>query len=87
MILTIIVAVITGGIVGALAQLIIPGDQDLSLVKTIGLGIVGGIVAGVITGAFGGEGIAAGFSSFIFAVIVTAGLLFGAMKAGLVKTS
>lgn len=37
-----------GAIVGAIARLIKPGRQNLSVLATLGLGIVGSFVAGVI---------------------------------------
>ena len=43
-----IAAIISGLIVGALARLFYPGRQDMSLLKTILLGIAGGLVAGIL---------------------------------------
>lgn len=43
-----IAAVFSGLIVGVLARLFYPGRQDMSLLKTILLGIAGGLVAGVL---------------------------------------
>lgn len=50
--------IIIGAIIGALARLIMPGDQNMSLVATIVLGVIGAIVGGFIGGLFGGNGIA-----------------------------
>ncbi|WP_083518576.1 GlsB/YeaQ/YmgE family stress response membrane protein [Serinicoccus chungangensis] len=44
MITTIIVALIVGCIVGPLARLILPGDQNISVPMTILLGAVGSLV-------------------------------------------
>jgi uncharacterized membrane protein YeaQ/YmgE (transglycosylase-associated protein family) len=44
----IISLVITGLIAGALARLVIPGKQDLSILGTILLGIVGSFVGGFL---------------------------------------
>ncbi len=41
-------AVITGLILGALARLILPGKQAISMVATIACGIAGSLVGGVI---------------------------------------
>ena len=45
---TIISAVVVGLIAGALARLIVPGKQDLSIPMTILLGIVGSFVGGFL---------------------------------------
>ena len=46
MIGTIISAVVVGLIVGALARLIMPGKQNIGVLMTIVLGILGALVAG-----------------------------------------
>jgi uncharacterized membrane protein YeaQ/YmgE (transglycosylase-associated protein family) len=52
----IITLVIVGLIAGALARLIIPGKQDLSIPATILLGIVGSFVGGFLAALiFGGD--------------------------------
>lgn len=42
-----------GLVVGALARLIKPGRQNLSLLATLGLGVVGSIIGGVIASLLG----------------------------------
>lgn len=58
---TIIGAIITGIIIGALGRLILPGRQNISLLVTIIIGIVASLVANLILGAIfgytGGDGI------------------------------
>jgi uncharacterized membrane protein YeaQ/YmgE (transglycosylase-associated protein family) len=58
---TIIGAIITGIIIGALGRLILPGRQNISLLVTIIIGIVASLVANLILGAIfgytGGGGI------------------------------
>lgn len=44
MLTTIIVAIIVGAIVGALARLALPGNQNISILVTIILGILGSII-------------------------------------------
>ncbi len=51
MIGTIIGLLITGLIVGALARLVIPGRQDMSLVMTVLVGAVGALIGGLIARA------------------------------------
>lgn len=42
-----------GAIVGAIARLIKPGRQNLNLLSTIGLGVVGSLIGGVVANALG----------------------------------
>jgi uncharacterized membrane protein YeaQ/YmgE (transglycosylase-associated protein family) len=54
----IIVLLVGGLIVGALARLAVPGPDPMSIPATIGLGIggsiIGGIIARVLIGTYGG---------------------------------
>ena len=45
--------VVFGLVVGALARLLIPGRQHISLALTLLLGIVGSVVGGVVANALG----------------------------------
>jgi uncharacterized membrane protein YeaQ/YmgE (transglycosylase-associated protein family) len=49
----IIGAIIIGAIIGALGRLILPGRQNISLVMTIGIGIVAAVVGALLLSAFG----------------------------------
>lgn len=42
-----------GLFVGAIARLIKPGKQNLSLLATLGLGVVGSLIGGVVASFFG----------------------------------
>ncbi len=42
-----------GLVVGALARLVLPGDQHLSIAATLGIGLVGSVVGGVVANALG----------------------------------
>jgi uncharacterized membrane protein YeaQ/YmgE (transglycosylase-associated protein family) len=44
---------VAGLIIGALARLIKPGKQNLGLLATLGLGLVGSLIGGVIAQFFG----------------------------------
>jgi uncharacterized membrane protein YeaQ/YmgE (transglycosylase-associated protein family) len=57
MIGTIIVWIIIGLIAGALAKLIMPGDDPGGIIVTILIGIAGAIVGGFVVGLFGGTGV------------------------------
>lgn len=50
----ILYAIIAGAVVGALARLVLPGRQDISILVTIVLGIVGAVVGDLVYGALGG---------------------------------
>ena len=49
----IIGAIIFGAIIGALARLIMPGKQNISVLWTIVLGMVGAVVGRIVAGFFG----------------------------------
>ena len=51
--LSIIGMIIAGAIIGALARLIMRGEQNISVLWTIVLGAVGALVGSVVAGFFG----------------------------------
>ncbi len=53
MITAIISAIIVGAIVGALARLVLPGKQNISIVMTIAVGIIAAIIGTLIARALG----------------------------------
>ena len=74
MLLTILGWLVFGLIVGFIARAVVPGRDDIGVVKTIALGvlgsIVGGIVFGLLTVGFRGFHPAGWIGSVIGAVIV-----------------
>ena len=61
---------VAGLIIGALARLIKPGKQDLGLLATLGLGIVGSLIGGTIAWVIGTGSIwELDFLGFVLAVI------------------
>ena len=69
--------IVAGLIIGALARLIKPGKQNLSLLATLGLGLVGSVIGGLIAQFFGTGGIfELNVIGFVLAV-VAAVLLIG----------
>lgn len=69
--------IVAGLIIGALARLIKPGKQNLSVLATLGLGLVGSIIGGLIASALGTGSIwELNFLGFVLAV-VAAVLLIG----------
>lgn len=73
--------IIAGLIIGALARLIKPGRQNLGILATLGLGLVGSVIGGLIASAFGTGSIwELNILGFVLAV-VAAVLLVGTAEA------
>ena len=70
--------VVMGLIFGALARLLVPGPDAMSLPATILLGIVGALVGGLI-----GEALFDGGSRFILPLLTTIGLLLLTRRTGI----
>ena len=69
--------IVAGLIIGALARLIKPGKQDLSLLMTLLLGLVGSVIGGTIANLLGtGDIFELNVIGFIVAVIAAV-LLIG----------
>jgi uncharacterized membrane protein YeaQ/YmgE (transglycosylase-associated protein family) len=68
---SIIVYIIVGAIIGALARLIVPGKQNMSVGVTIVLGIVAAVIGGILWEAIfpGNDGVA-WIGSIIVAVVL-----------------
>lgn len=77
MISTIIAAVIGGLIIGALARLAMPGSQNISILMTIVLGILGSAIGSWIAYMVGYNNSNGGFAfiPFILGIIVAAILI------------
>ena len=78
MLTTIIVTVILGAIIGALARLVLPGKQNISTLVTVILGILGSLVGSWLVYRLGYEG-SGGFEAvpFVAGVIAAALLIVG----------
>ncbi len=77
MVLDILGLIVVGLIIGALARLIKPGKQRLSILATLLLGVVGAIIGGLIAGLLGtGDVFELNVIGFIVAVIAAV-LLIG----------
>ena len=53
---TIIGTIIFGAVIGALARLVLPGKQNISIVMTIVLGVIGALVGYFLWGLISGDG-------------------------------
>ncbi len=72
---------IAGLIIGALARLIKPGKQNLGILATLGLGLVGSLIGGTIAWAIGTGSIwELDFLGFVFAVVASV-LLVGTAES------
>ncbi len=69
-----------GLIVGAVARLIKPGKQNLSLLMTLGLGVVGSLVGGIVASLLGTGSITELNILGAIVAIVVAFLLIGAAE-------
>jgi uncharacterized membrane protein YeaQ/YmgE (transglycosylase-associated protein family) len=72
---------IAGLVIGALARLIVPGRQHLSLLVTLGLGLVGSLIGGTIAWLLGTGSIwELNVLGFVLAVVASV-LLIGSAEA------
>ena len=73
--------IVAGLIIGALARLIKPGRQNLGLLATLGLGLVGSVIGGLIASFFGTGSIwELNILGFVLAVVASV-LLVGTAEA------
>lgn len=76
MVIQILGLLFIGIVIGALARLIKPGRQRLSVVMTMVLGVAGAIIGGLLASLIGtGEIFELDFLGFVFAVIAAVVLL------------
>ena len=69
-------SLVAGLVIGVLARLIKSGKQDLGLLGTLGLGVVGSIIGGTIAWMIGTGSIwELDFLGFVFAVIAAVALI------------
>ena len=72
---------VAGLIIGALARLLKPGKQDLGILATVGLGLVGSLIGGLIAQFFGtGDIWELNVIGFVLAVIASV-LLIGVAES------
>jgi uncharacterized membrane protein YeaQ/YmgE (transglycosylase-associated protein family) len=68
--------IVFGLVVGALARLVLPGKQHMSLIATLLVGLVGSVVGGVIANALGtGDILELNVLGAIVAIAAAAGLI------------
>jgi uncharacterized membrane protein YeaQ/YmgE (transglycosylase-associated protein family) len=72
-ILYLILLALSGLIVGALARLLLPGRDPMSIVATMGVGIAGSFIAGLIVYAISGRARGGGL---LLSILVSVGLVY-----------
>jgi uncharacterized membrane protein YeaQ/YmgE (transglycosylase-associated protein family) len=73
-----------GLVVGALARLILPGRQNIGLLWTLALGVIGSVIGGTIANALGaGDIMELNFVGSVAAIAVSVVLLAAAERSGL----
>ncbi len=76
--------IVAGLIIGALARLILPGRQRISLPFTLLLGVLGSVVGGTVANLIGtGDIFELNVLGFVIAVLASVGLLTVAERAGI----
>ena len=74
--------IVAGLVIGALARLIRPGDQNLSILVTLLLGLAGSVIGGLIANALGTGDIfelnLIGFVVAVISAVVLIGIFEGA---------
>lgn len=79
MLWSLIGTLITGTIIGFGGRLVLPGAQDIGLVKTVGVGVVAAIIVGLILSGAGA------IVSIVVGSLVAAGLLWFLINRGILK--
>lgn len=79
--------IVFGLVVGAVARLLLPGKQDMSLLATLLLGLAGSVIGGVVANAIGsGDILELNIIGSIVAFLSAAGLILAAEKSGRFRT-
>ena len=82
MVMDILGLIVVGLIIGALARLIKPGKQSMSIIATMLLGVAGALIGGLIAGLLGTGGIfelnVLGFILAVVAAVILVGIYAGA---------
>ena len=77
---------VAGLVIGALARVLKPGRQNLGLLATLGLGVVGSLVGGVVAGFIGSGEIteldAVGFTAAVMSALLLVGVAEGLTGGG-----
>ncbi len=83
---TMIGFIVFGLVVGALARLIVPGRQELSIGMTLVLGVVGSVIGGIVANAIGtGDIFELNFIGSVVAIAASVVLIVGGTRVGAIR--
>jgi len=78
--------IVFGLVVGALARLIVPGKQELSIGMTLALGVVGSVIGGVVANAIGtGDVFELNFIGAVVAIAASVVLIVAGQRVGAIR--
>jgi uncharacterized membrane protein YeaQ/YmgE (transglycosylase-associated protein family) len=78
--------IVFGLVVGVVARLIVPGRQELSILMTILLGVIGSVIGGVVANALGtGDILELNFLGAVVAIAASVVLIVIGERAGLLR--
>lgn len=78
--------IVFGLVVGIAARLLVPGRQELSLVMTVLLGVVGSVVGGIVANALGtGDVFELNFIGAVVAIAASVVLIVIGERTGLLR--
>lgn len=70
--------IIFGAVIGALARFFLPGKQDISILMTVVIGVIGALVGYYVAGALGvGSTDGIDWIRWIISIVVAAGAIVG----------
>jgi uncharacterized membrane protein YeaQ/YmgE (transglycosylase-associated protein family) len=81
MVPALIILLIIGLIIGYGGRMILPGAQDIGVVKTVLVGVVSALIVGLILGSF------SSILAVILGAVVAAGLLWLSIRQGWLRPS
>lgn len=78
--------IVFGLVVGVLARLLVPGRQELSLVMTVLLGVIGSVIGGVVANALGtGDVFELNFLGSVVAIAAAVVLVVIGERTGIIR--
>ena len=78
--------IVFGLVVGAVARLLVPGRQDLSIAMTLLLGVVGSVIGGVVANAIGtGDIFELNLIGAVVAIGASVVLIVGGVRVGAIR--